>query len=84
MTTMSKTYQHMKCEVKHNGDLGTSHLWLNGVGSYEKVSCCFFWKCAKKSAGLQRSTLFGHHMTTGFGLFELLAYYREHRTIPPT
>jgi len=48
MTTMSKTYQHMKCEVKHNGDLGMSHLWLNGVGSYEKVSCCFFWKYAKK------------------------------------
>ena len=42
----------MKCEVKHNGDMGMGHLGcgygLNGWGSYDKVSCCFIWKYAQK------------------------------------
>ena len=50
MFTMWKICTHMKCEVKHNGDMGMGHLWLimggafmayNGWGSYDKVSCCF-------------------------------------------
>ena len=28
------------------------------------ASCCFVWKYASKNAGLQGSTLSGHHMTT--------------------
>ena len=44
---------------------------LNGWGSYDKVSCCFVWKYAQKIAGLQRSTLSDHRMTTGFSPFEL-------------
>ena len=47
------------------------HLWRNGWGSYDKVSCCFVWKYAQKIAGLQESTLSDHCMTTGFGPFEL-------------
>ena len=49
----------MKCEVRHNGDMGMGHLWLimggafmayNGWGSYDKVSCCFVWIYAQKRA----------------------------------
>ena len=48
------------------------HLYgLNGWGSYDKVSCCFVWKYAKKIADLQGSTLSDQRMTTGFGPFEL-------------
>jgi len=43
---------------------------LNGWGSYDKVSCCFVWKYTQKIAGLQRSTLSNHRMTTGFAPFE--------------
>ena len=67
----------MKCEVKHNGDMGMGHLGcgygLNGWGSYDKVSCCFIWKYAQKNAGLQGSTLSNHRMTTAFSPFELPA-----------
>ena len=28
--------------------MGMGHLWLNGWGSYDKVSCCFVWKYAQK------------------------------------
>ena len=53
------------------GHLGCGY-GLNGWGSYDKVSCFFIWKNAhKKIAGLQGSTLSGHHMTTGFCPFEL-------------
>ena len=47
------------------------HYGLDGWGSYDKVSCCFFWKYAKKNVGLQGSSLSDHRMTTGFGSFEL-------------
>ena len=45
--------------------------WPNGWGSYDKVSCCFVWKYARKITGFQGSTLSDHRMTTGFGPFEL-------------
>ena len=53
----------MKCEVKHNVDMGMGQLWLimggavmtlgcgyglNGWGSYDEVSWCFIWKNAQK------------------------------------
>ena len=28
---MWKICTHMKCEVKHNGDMGMGHLWFNGL-----------------------------------------------------
>ena len=50
---------------------GLGTYGLNGLGSYDKVSCCFVWKYAQIIAGLQGSTLSDHCMTTGFGPFEL-------------
>ena len=59
------------------------HLWLNGWGIYDLMagvghlslkwvaSCCFVWKNAQNIAGVQGSTLSDHHVTTGFGPFEL-------------
>ena len=32
MFTIWKICAHMKCEVKHNGDMGMGHLWLKWVG----------------------------------------------------
>ena len=34
MLTIWKNCTHMKCEVKHNGDMRMGHLWLNGWGIY--------------------------------------------------
>ena len=34
MFTIQKISAHMKCEVKHNGDMGMGHLWLNEWGIY--------------------------------------------------
>ena len=31
----------MKCEVKHNGDMGIGHLWLNGLGIYDSMGWAF-------------------------------------------
>jgi len=31
----------MKCEVKHNGDMGMGHLSLNGSGIYGLMSGAF-------------------------------------------
>ena len=52
-----------------------THLWLNGWGIYDMDA---------KSAGLQGSTLFGHHVTTGFGPLNSrpVDYYREGWTTP--
>ena len=43
----------------------------DGWGSYGKVSYCF-WEIRSKNTALQGSTLSSHHMTKGFGPFELL------------
>ena len=60
MLTMWKICTHMKCEVKHNGDMGMGYfclimggafrvwLWLEWVGQLWQVSCCFIWKYAQK------------------------------------
>ena len=52
---------------------------MYGWGSYGKVGYCFLGdmlkKKQKKNTGLQGSTLSGHHMTTGFGPFELPTRY---------
>ena len=63
----------IKCEVKHNGDLGMGHLclngWviyaLNGWDSYGKVSYCVLGENAQKMTGLQGGTFSGHCMITG-------------------
>ena len=72
---MKKFSTHMKCEVKHNGDMGIGQLWLimggavmtlgcgyglNGWGSYDKVSCCFVWKAD------QWTTTVFHKLTSQF------------------
>ena len=31
----------MKCEVKHNWDMGMGHLWLNGWGIYDLMGVAF-------------------------------------------
>ena len=41
------------------------------MGEAVAASCFFVWKYVEKNAGLQESTLSNHHMTTGFGPFEL-------------
>ena len=49
MFTMWKITTHMKCEVRHNWDMGMGHLWLNGWSIYTVMtSCCFVWKYAQK------------------------------------
>ena len=53
------------------------HLWFNGWDTYglngwgSNGKLLFHLEVCSKSAGLQGSTLSGHHMTTGFGPFEL-------------
>ena len=53
-----KLCTHMKCEVRHNLDMGMGHLWLNGWDIYDLIggafiakmgwavmaSYCFVWK----------------------------------------
>ena len=51
-------------KLKHNGMWGSGIYGLNGWGSYDKLSYCFFWKICSKTTGLQGSTLSGPHMTT--------------------
>ena len=79
---------HMKCVVKHNGDMEWATYGLNGWGiynlmgelygsngwgSYGKVSYCFHGKYAH-----QGSTCASHCMNTGFGLFELPTLHSSH------
>ena len=65
----------MKCEVRHNWNMGMGHLWVNGWGIYRLNGWDshgkLLWKNAQKKAGLQGSTLSDHRMTTGFRSFEL-------------
>ena len=53
------------------------NLCLKWVGQLWQSELLFPWGICSKNAGLQGSTLSGHRMTTGFGLFELptLSYY---------
>ena len=66
----------LKCEVKN---MGMGHLWLKWVGHLQlrwmgqlwQSELLFFGRYAQnENTGLQGSTLSGHSMTTGFGLFE--------------
>ena len=40
-TFMFDSIAHMKCEVRHNWDMGMGHLWLNGLGIYGLMSGAF-------------------------------------------
>ena len=39
--TMLKFCTHMKCEVRHNWDMGMGHLWFSGWDIYDLVSGTF-------------------------------------------
>ena len=79
----------MKCEVKHNGDIGIGHLWLimggafmtygcgyglNGWGSYHKVSCCFVWKYAQKMLVLVQSVILLYRLDLCIGFMFDMSY----------
>ena len=37
MFTVWNLCTHMKCEVRHNWDMGMEHLWINGWGIYSLI-----------------------------------------------
>ena len=43
MFTIWKICTHMKCEVKHNRDMGMGHLWYNGWGIYDLSMWLWQW-----------------------------------------
>ena len=61
-------------EFYQTGEPGWGIYNLNGGDSYVWLSkvLFIFGEYAPKNAGLQRSTLSSHRMTTSFGPFELL------------
>ena len=76
--TCENFHTYIKCEVKIQWDMGMGHSWLNGssicdsngVGQLWQIELLFLEVCSKNT-GLQGSTISSHHMTMGFGPFEL-------------
>ena len=52
-------------------------LWLKWVGHLWQSKLLFRLEICSKNAGVQESTLSGHHMTTGFGPFELHSWFER-------
>ena len=59
----------MKCENKHNGDMGKVHLWFNGWGIYGMGEAVM----AKISFGSMLKC-WSSRETTGFGIFQLTTF----------
>ena len=72
--SLCENFTHTKnLKLKHNGIWGWAIYGLIGWGFMSQIggAVIVFWELCSKQTGLQGSTLSSHHMTSGFGPFEL-------------